>query len=89
MNLGLDYDGTYTLDPEFWNEVISLANKSGHRIAIVTKRGPSNQGPIQHNVECPVIYCDRAAKLLYCRDHLGIQIDVWIDDSPQNLYEAG
>jgi hypothetical protein len=88
MFIALDYDDTYTRDPGLWNQFIELVKNAGHDISIVTKRGPSNQGPIPVEISCPIVYCDRAAKAYYCRDH-NIHIDIWIDDAPQNLYQDG
>jgi hypothetical protein len=48
MKIALDYDGTYTVDPQFWEDFITLAKVRGHEVVCVTKRGPSNCGTDLH-----------------------------------------
>ena len=38
MNIALDYDNTYTEDPEFWYEFMQNAKARGYNIFIVTFR---------------------------------------------------
>jgi hypothetical protein len=87
MKIALDYDQTYTVDPSFWEDFMTLARVRGHEVVCVIKRGPTNQGT-NLKMNCPVIYTDRAAKQLFC-EQTGVRIDVWIDDSPINLFQAG
>ncbi len=87
MQIALDYDGTYTEDPEFWEEVKSLADFFGHSIFFVTKRGPNNKGEIPVG-DWQVHYCDRKAKVEYCKLK-DIEVNVWIDDDPVNLFKDG
>jgi hypothetical protein len=72
MKIALDYDGTYTADPQFWTKVISLAAEHGHTVQCVTMR--YSHEPI--DVPCEVIYTARKAKT---KVH---DADVWIDDEP-------
>ena len=77
MLIALDYDKTYTLDPIFWDCVVASAISAGHRVVCVTMRHPFES----ITMPCPVIYTRRKAKHPHMRD-LGINVDVWIDDSP-------
>lgn len=88
MIIALDYDDTYTRDPEFWNKVIDLAQSRGHLVVCVTMRH-------QHEIEIEkfppnitIITTDRKAKFFYVAEK-GIIIDVWIDDSPFFLLNDG
>ena len=78
MLIALDYDKTYTADPDLWCDFLQLAKQRGHVVTIVTMR---------HNYEsitdapCDVIYTARKAKAS-C-----IKADIWIDDSPQWVYQ--
>lgn len=81
MNIALDYDNTFTRDPQFWKDFIVLAKESGHDVHIVTYR---RRAP---NIEFPVICCQYQAKATYC-EHLGLHIDIWIDDSPYFINHA-
>jgi hypothetical protein len=84
MLIALDYDGTYTADLLLWDEFIVMANGRGHKVVIATMR--YSHEPIE--VGCPVIYTERQAKLPYL-NALGIKPDIWIDDNPHYLFEAG
>lgn len=87
MRIAIDYDGTYTADPGFWDAVRKLAIVWGHVPLIVTKRGESNKGFITlPNWE--IHHTDRKAKAQFCKDH-NIQVDIWIDDEPTNIYTNG
>lgn len=77
MKIALDYDGTITLDPEFWNKFVALAQEHGHTVTIVTGRSPVEK----ISTTLPVIYCSRTAK----RNHF--HPDVWIDDMPHWIVE--
>jgi len=78
MKISLDYDGTYTRDPELWKQFVAIAKQRGHEVTIVTGRSPAE---VIRNVELPIVYCSRTAK----RNHF--QVDVWIDDEPQWIVE--
>lgn len=86
MNLAVDYDDTYTRDPEFWDQVIKLAQDRGHEVWCVTMRDGSRQevlgtiGELIGKDHC--IFTAQQAKAPVMWD-LGIRIDVWIDDSPE------
>ena len=78
MLIALDYDKTYTADPALWNDFVQLAQNRGHTVKIVTMRTPVEtivNAPIQ------VVYTSRKAKSSV------INADIWIDDSPQWVYQ--
>ena len=78
MLIALDYDKTYTADPVLWNDFIKSAQSRGHEIKIVTMRYPSepiDPAPVE------VIYTSRKAKMSF------VKADIWIDDSPQWVYQ--
>lgn len=83
MNISLDYDFTYTLDPDFWDEVVKIGRQRGHSFVCITnrERPPEVDEPIP-NMK---IYCspDIPKGLTSARYKLGI--DVWIDDSPSTI----
>ena len=78
MLIALDYDGTYTEDPDLWDRFIQSAKERGHRIICVTMRYP---GEPVGTIGIEVIYTSRRAK----KPHLeaaGVSVDIWIDDNP-------
>jgi len=86
MLIALDYDGTYTLDPEFWNTFIINSKKRNHKIIIVTMRYPHEGEEVEEQIkECSIIYTSRKAKKSFL-ERMGIFPDVWIDDNPEWIY---
>ena len=77
MNIALDYDGTYTRDPQLWADFINNALALGHKIVCVTMRFPEES--ISMPIE--VIYTSRLAKGVFMAN-IGRYPDVWIDDMP-------
>jgi hypothetical protein len=78
MLIALDYDKTYTADPELWNRFVQDAQFSGHTVKIVTMRYPHET---ISSPPCDVVYTSRAAK------SKTIKADIWIDDSPQWIFQ--
>jgi hypothetical protein len=81
--LALDYDGTYTADPAFWDGVIALAQRHGHRVVCVTMRRPEECGDVRAHLggQIEVIPTSREAKALYMARERQMP-DIWIDDRP-------
>lgn len=82
MKIGLDYDGTASLDHTFWKAFIYTARSAGHEVFLVTMRREDE--PIDWNFQqhCGLVYyTSRKAKKPFM-ERQGIQIDVWIDDQP-------
>jgi len=86
MIIAIDYDGTYTLDPHFWNEFIYRAIKeNSHTVICATMRHDTDEERIEMPHGINIIYTGRIAKLPFLSG-LGINPDVWIDDNPEWLY---
>jgi len=90
MIIALDYDETYTEDPELWNSFIKSANDRGHEVLCVTMRYNNiYEAPdVLETVGklCRVIFTERLAKEEYVKSH-GINPDIWIDDRPYYIYQ--
>lgn len=91
MNIGLDYDGTYTRDPRLWLRFVREAMRSGHRVYVVTMRYPSEQDSPDNPMDPALLravwstnFTCRKAKVPYMKK-LGVHIDVWVDDQPRAL----
>jgi hypothetical protein len=80
LSISLDYDDTYTADPDFWHAFIDLAKSFGHKIVCVTARGEHHGAP---GLEGVIDVCYTNGKLK-CQeaDDQGHYIHIWIDDSP-------
>jgi hypothetical protein len=91
MIFGLDFDGTYTMDPPLWDMFIAEARKSGHEVIIVTMRYEDTEAaPVLyfklHEKANRIIYTNRKAKKSFVRMQ-NQTIHVWIDDQPEWLFE--
>ncbi|MFM0417496.1 hypothetical protein [Paraburkholderia aromaticivorans] len=88
MNISLDFDGTYTEDPQHWNQFIDSFLEAGHTVQIITMRAEheTNRSLKDLAKKIPVHFTDRKAKLPYAIEK-GFHIDVWIDDNPMWIYQ--
>ena len=84
MNVALDWDDTYTRDPQMWNDIIGVMQQNGHNVYCVTVRAPAEGRAVKEALESRVdgiFFTARRAKRDFMNSR-GINIDVWIDDSP-------
>lgn len=89
MKIGIDYDNTFSEDPEMFRKFIDLLQEYGHEAVIVTQR-PSTvwnkdlEEDIQDKIE--VVYAGEGWKC-HAAVNAGHSIDVWMDDNPQCVAE--
>lgn len=91
MLIALDYDGTYTKDPELWDLFLQAATALGHQVIIATMRFESEGGeitPLLDKGVSSIVFTDRKAKLP-ALDARGIRPDIWIDDMPWWIFNGG
>ena len=90
MNIGLDYDDTYTLDPNFWDIFVKMAKANGHGVFLTTMRSPLEctelPDALTHELT-GIVPTSRQAKEKAVRA-LGITIDVWADDQPKAIHQS-
>ena len=86
MIIAIDYDRTYTADPETFNKVIELFESAGHTVICVTGRTDDRTmgAPVKNSIGVlvPVIFAGSDWK----RDAAlkrGYKVDEWIDDIPE------
>lgn len=88
MIIALDFDETYTLDPDFWDEFICHSEAGGHKVILATYRHETlDADPLLDHLKDWEIECyftDGKAKRPFLKD-LGIEVDVWIDDNPFSI----
>ena len=86
MDISIDYDNTYTKDPEMWLSIISLIQLRGHNVYCVTFRHEHECKDIDQRLidlcNGKLIATGRKAKFDYTYNILGIDFDIWIDDDP-------
>lgn len=91
MKIALDYDGTYTADPDFWKRFLQLSFATkGTEVVIVTFRDDRHDRTPDFDyfdrLMVPVFFTRGIAKKFYC-DHFGPgKIDIWIDDKPETIF---
>lgn len=92
--IALDFDGTYTLMPDVWDNFIDMAKLAGHSVVVVTARrdrqdciGMDDNSDI-HDLcsrkNIMVIFCGHKPKRKFC-ESLDFRFDIWIDDSPEAI----
>lgn len=93
MIIALDFDGTYTEDPNFWDQVIRAAKIHGHTVIIATMRYDNEEeGSIVRETFSgkvdQIIFTERKAKLVHLHE-IGVKPHIWIDDNPVWLFQNG
>lgn len=97
MLIAVDFDDTFTADPEFWRQVVALGKARGHSFVCVTGRSdrPMLSDPTRHWGDevreaigdlMPVVFAGSGWK----RDaaaKAGYGVDVWVDDHPEWVCE--
>lgn len=89
MKIGIDYDYTFSEDPEMFRKFIDLLHEHGHEAVIVTQR-PSTiwnkdlEEDVQNKIE--VVYAGEGWKC-HAAVNAGHSIDIWMDDNPQCVSE--
>ena len=91
MNISIDFDETYTRDPEMWDLFVELAKHRGHTVYCITARPPTpiNQWEVYDSIGKLIgkdncLFTDCMAKAKFAAER-GVHIDVWIDDLPSNV----
>lgn len=90
MLIALDWDDTYTKDPDFWDDFLALACATRVEVIIVTGRKESDPLPLDRYPNCvhlDVVYADGELKEKAALK-AGHMVDIWIDDLPGTIQEC-
>lgn len=86
--IALDFDDTYTADPELWSAFVKLAIHRGHQVYCVTARHNTeentdaiNEAFEEQGIQLPIIFSNMGSKADEVQRR-GLKIDIWCDDSP-------
>lgn len=79
--ISVDYDDTYTSDPELYESFIKQAQARGHCVVMVTFRN-KDKHPITDVKSVEIFYTNGMLKADYMNS-VGVMPDIWIDDMPQ------
>jgi hypothetical protein len=83
MLIAIDYDETWSRDPAFWLAVTRCAVANGHRVIGVTMRDDGDRADMCQYYRSLDIYCTGGKMKRKFVTDKGINVDVWIDDSPE------
>lgn len=83
LAIALDFDGTYTADPELWQGFVLAAKQDGHEVTLVTVRYPTvgdgYPDSAAERMGIPVVYTAGRQK------RAAFDADIWIDDMPESI----
>ena len=90
MTISIDFDRTFTADPPMWGKFARQSAEAGNRVVMVSRRPntPDDQAEVEGTLG---EYKDAFSDVLLVGDAMkdeaakaaGINVDIWIDDSPQ------
>jgi hypothetical protein len=88
--IALDYDDTFTADPELWASFCRYAQRRGHTVICATMRHEAEGLEVVQalfGLVSQIVFTGRQAKrpALAAR---GLAPDVWIDDEPRWILEG-
>lgn len=83
LTIAIDFDNTWTSDPDAWTVFYHIMRSRGHRIIMATGRhhytDDMDRFPLPDGM--PIVYCGRAYKEDATRS-AGYHVHIWIDDLP-------
>lgn len=91
LKIAVDYDETYTADPDLWYEFMSSARDRGHHVFICTYR--DDRFDVDETLafldqdDFQIVYTRGVAKKWWCEQFGPGKVDIWIDDKPNRIYE--
>lgn len=91
MIISIDYDDTYSANPDMWDEFIRVAQTFGSRVICVTARHDYEMHKVHMSIgniigksEC--FSTGRIYKKKYMKEQ-GVKVDIWIDDNPSAIVD--
>jgi uncharacterized protein len=92
--ISIDYDRTFSAAPGLWRSFIEDATNRGNRVICVTRREPSDENRETLRTAfagvdvSEVILCGAQQQKRQAAEASGLQVDIWIDDSPETIPAA-
>jgi len=85
--IAIDYDDTISLNIDAWKQIIKLFHSFGAIIYVVTYRESTRFDDMILDIPYvrDFIFTNANGKKKYCEDVVGIEADIWIDDSPESI----
>lgn len=97
LTVSIDFDGTFTAAPGLWRSFIQDAVARGTKIVCVTRREdtPENRFALEgafgdvYAALASVVLCGPSVQKRDAAKAAGLEVDIWIDDSPEKIPTAG
>jgi hypothetical protein len=90
--IAIDFDDTFTADPEVWSNIIRLLQLHGYTIICATSRKFSHWEECHLKENLPIgvkiVFCGNKFKRPACKA-AGYNVTIWIDDTPEGIGGPG
>lgn len=92
--ISIDYDQTFTAAPGLWRSFITDATNRGNRVICITRREPTeeNRQALLDSFSgldvSDLIMCGPQTQKRDAAAKAGLEVDIWIDDSPEVIPAA-
>ena len=92
MILSIDFDETYTRDPDLWDRFLADAVRNGHRVFCVSARHERQMGQVRDTIGRLIgpdacFGTGGAPKRRFMAEMVDTYVDVWIDDAPESIID--
>ena len=90
LTISLDFDKTWTADPQLWRDFVGLAHKAGHRVVMIARRPDTetDRATVEKAAASSgidrLIFAGQMQKADAARK-AGVIVDVWVDDYPAGI----
>jgi HK97 family phage portal protein len=94
MTVSIDFDRTFAADPALWGEFARKAVADGNTVVMISRRPEEDRATVMETLGD---YADAFSQVLLvggdamkgdAAQAAGIEVDVWVDDSPQTIKPA-
>jgi hypothetical protein len=91
MTISIDFDRTFSADPQMWGEFARKAVANGNTVVMISRRPEADRGEVIASLGD---YAESFSDVLLvggdtlkadAAQAAGIAVDVWVDDSPQTI----
>ena len=97
LTVSLDFDGTFTAAPGLWRSFIQDAVGRGTKVVCITRRDDTEENRSQleaafgdvYSALASVVMCGAGTQKRDAAAAAGLEVDIWIDDSPEKIPSAG
>lgn len=93
LNIAIDFDDTFSTDPQMFKEIIKIFRSRGHNVYLVTYRcgdinHVSNLDIFAYQSNFDGIFFTQYESKKDFMDKQKIKIHIWIDDNPYSIIDS-